>query len=369
MKILIINEDLELGGAESMAVELANTLTEDQSITVSFAAAMGPLCKRLNQEVSYYELPKYSLSTLIKIIKSLSMIIKNVKPDIIHSQAATMTVIAYLALKIARSKAINILTHHSRRFIKLPRPVAVYLLNTCADHVIAISESRFNELPQLGVNKDRMSLIPNFVDHEKINHTLSTYKKDVILEKLSVKSDSLIVTMIGRLKAEKRFDKFIKILATSSKDLQKPLVGLIIGDGPQRKQLEELAQKYSQDITILFLGYQNDVYQYLSITDVFLFPSEHPEVLPMVLIEALSAGIPVICSNIPGNRDIISDGYNGFVIDDSEDTYKHYLMKILDDRELSQKLSHNGHKTAHDKFDKKVVVQNIISLYKGLLSI
>jgi glycosyltransferase involved in cell wall biosynthesis len=367
MNVLIVNEDLELGGAESMAVELANALAEKETITVFFAAASGPLRKRLNQKVRYYELPKYTFSGSVRIINTLSKAIREVKPDIIHSQAATLTVLAYLSLKKARSQAVNILTHHSRRFIKIPRPVAVYLLNTCANHIIAISESRFKELPQLGIKKDAISLVPNFVDYEQINHKIATYQAGAVREKLDIADDSFIITMIGRLKAEKRFDRFIKIVAASSRYIEKPLVGLIIGDGAERKSLEELAYKYSQDVTIRFLGYQSDIYQYLSITDVFLFPSEHPEVLPMVIIEALAAGVFVICSNISGNRDIINHGSEGYLVDGSDDEYVRYLSEVLHDRELAHKISRNGQMKVQKKFDKKIVVQNIISLYEQLV--
>jgi glycosyltransferase involved in cell wall biosynthesis len=174
--------------------------------------------------------------------------------------------------------------------------------------------------------------------------------------------------MIGKLIPKKRFDKFIEIIALCSKKLKKEVVGLIIGEGPMRKKLEVLARNYSKKVKIYFLGYQEGIYKYLSISNIFLFPSEHHEVLPMGLIEASASGIPIICSNIPGNNDIVRDGYNGFLINGSEKEYIDCINRILNNDGLTLKMSRNGIKMAKSKFDRNIVVNNVILQYKKLLN-
>ena len=365
IKVLIINESLRLGGAESMSVELANALIEND-VKTYFTSASGPLKERLNKNIDFFEIPKFSIFSVKKIIDSLSKIISMVKPNIIHSQGATLSILAGISAYKIRLNPVKILTHHSRKFTRLPSFLSVYLLNKYCDHIIAISQSKYNELAQMKVFPSKISLIPNFVDCSQINRQVNSFNRRAICQKLNIPEGSYVIIMIGRLIPSKRFDKFIKILAQCSEKLNKKVTGLIIGDGPERKNLEQIAISYSNKVKILFLGYQNNIYKYLSISNLFLFPSEY-EVLPMALIEASAMGVPVVCSNIPGNNDIVKNGYSGFLVSDSEEEYSNYILKILNDRNLALKISNNEIKIVKEKFDKGVVVNNIISLYKKLI--
>jgi len=367
MKVLIINESLSLGGAESMSVELANALV-GKNIKTFFTSAFGPLVNRLNKKIIFYEIPRYNLFSILEIINKLSKIIFKIKPDIIHNQGATLSVLTGMALKKSKLKSINILTHHSRTFTRLPHFLAVHLLNKYCDHIIAVSQSKYNELQQTGIPIHKISLIPNFIDYELIYKNICSYSEGAICNQLNIFQDNYIITMVGRLIHTKRFDKFIKILAQCSTKLNKDVVGIIIGEGPMRKKLEELARSYSKNVKIYFLGYQRDIYRYLSISNIFLFPSEHDEVLPMVLIEALASGVPIICSNIPGNNDVVRDGYNGFLVNGSDKEYVNCINKILNNDDLALEMSRNGIKMARSKFDKDIVISNIISQYKKLLN-
>jgi len=364
MKILIINESLNLGGAESMSVELANALV-GKKIKTYFASAPGPLLKRLNKNIIFFEIPKYNLFSINKIVNKLFNIILEIKPDIIHNHGATISIFVGIALKRSKLNSVNIITHHSRKFTRLPKILAVGLLNKYCDHIIAISQSKFNELQKMGFYINKLSLIPNFVDCDLINKYINSFDKESIYQQLDISRDSYIITMIGRLIPTKRFDKFIEIIALCSTKLKKEIVGLIIGEGPMQKNLDELSRNYSDKVKIYFLGYQKNVYKYLSISNIFLFPSEH-EVLPMGLIEASASGIPIICSNIPGNNDIVRDGYNGFLVNGSEKEYCNYILGLFNNKKLLEKMSNNGINRAREFFDKNLIIDKILSLYKKL---
>ena len=361
MKVLIVNENLKLGGAESMSVELANTLVE-KKIEVYFASSIGPLVKRLKANIDFFEIPNFHMLSIRKIIHTLSKIISKIKPDIIHSQGATIATLVGISTHKVHSSPFKILTHHNKKFIRAPRFLATYLLNKYCDHIIAISLSKYNELQRLGIFHSKISLIPNFVDCDQINSQINSLNKNLIRQELNISKNNYVITMIGRLIPSKRFDKFIKILAQFSTKSKKEPVGLIIGNGPGQKKLENLAHYYSDKVKIFFLGYQSDIYKYLSISDVFLFPSEY-EVLPMALIEASAMGVPIVCSNVPGNNDVVKEGQNGFLISDSEEEYASHILKILNDNDLALKMSNNGIKIAKNEFDKKKIVDKIISLY------
>jgi glycosyltransferase involved in cell wall biosynthesis len=366
IRVLIINETLQLGGAESLSVELANALVE-QRMEVYFASFSGPLTKRLNPKIIFFEIPKYSLLSAKKIIDNISKIILEVNPNIIHSHGATLAVLTGISAHEIGSKSIKILTRHSRRPSRLPSFLATYLLNKYCDHIIAISNIWKQNLQKMGISSEKISVIPNFIDCEYIDKYYNSFNKEDIYKELNLSEGEPIITMVGRLIPEKRFDRFIKIIYLCSEKMKIRLTGLIIGDGPERNKLEKLATNYIDRVNIIFLGYQNDVYKYLFISNVFLFPSKE-EVLPMALIEATAAGVPIVCSNILGNSDIVMHNYNGFLVNDKEEEYANFIIKILTDKDLATELSNNGKEIARKKFDKKIVINQVVSLYERLIN-
>jgi glycosyltransferase involved in cell wall biosynthesis len=119
---------------------------------------------------------------------------------------------------------------------------------------------------------------------------------------------------------------------------------------------------------IIAVGYTSDVAKYLAISDVFLFPSKK-EGLPTCVLESISMGVPVITMNSRGNNDIITDGYNGFLIEPTlniDDTIKeiiHAIEKIYMDNDLKIELSNNALKDR-----KEVSRQKFIEEHKLLYS-
>jgi UDP-N-acetylglucosamine:LPS N-acetylglucosamine transferase len=128
MIVLIVNEACSLGGAENMSIKLANSLIE-RNLQVYFIAAPGPLSKILDKNIPLFKINKFNILNMISIINDLSKIIKKIKPDIIHCQGATLSVLVGVALKKNKLKSINILTHHSNKFLRLPQSLSFYLLN------------------------------------------------------------------------------------------------------------------------------------------------------------------------------------------------------------------------------------------------
>jgi len=193
MKVLVVNETLNLGGAESISVEMANALIEE-NIETYFSSALGPLFERLNKGIVFYEIPKYRILSTIHVINALEKIISKIQPDIIHSHGATVSVMSGIALKRSKVKAVNILTHHIRKFVRLPQWLSVYLLNKYCDRIIAISQSKFNGLRQEGFSASKLALIPNFVNCDFINRYLDTHEKEKIFDQLNISQNNPVIT-------------------------------------------------------------------------------------------------------------------------------------------------------------------------------
>lgn len=87
----------------------------------------------------------------------------------------------------------------------------------------------------------------------------------------------------------------------------------------------------------------------------------------MTLIEASAVGVPIVCSDIPGNREVVQDGANGLLAGPSDESYAEALARVLGDAVLAQRMASAGQQAALAKFDESVVVPKIISLYSTLV--
>ena len=367
LRILILNEDLGLGGVETMTVQLANSLSEQAECDVFVAAADGPLSARLLPAVCFNDIPKLRPPTIPALVTALSAVIAHVRPQIVHSQGASIAFLARIAARREHHLALNVLTRHSRETEKLPAFVGNRLMKWSCNHVIAISGSTHDDLRGAGFDSASLSLIPNFLDLEHISTALQRSSLQDTRDNLYIDGHRPIIAMTGRLIPAKRFDRFIQILADVGRFGGEKPVGLVIGEGVARPQLQALAAQHAETADIRFLGYQEDIYPFLAVSNAYLFPSEHPEVLPMALIEALAAGLPIICSDIPGNRDIITHGYNGLIVNGPNLAYAEQVIRVLQDQQLAGFLSNNACSTARQTYDRRAVVNNILQLYKELV--
>lgn len=369
MNIIIINETSDLGGAETMAIELANALSHVPGCQVSFVSARGMLIDRLDNGIRFIPISRYRLVNIFTLFFELRSIFKKNRFDIIHAQGATVGIIAGIAVRIFSPKTKVLITHHSSAFSRVPCFIANFLFKTIADKLIAISKARYNSFMSVGFSNKEVVLIPNFVDREHLFSQADPESITKLRDSLGVLENEKIIVGAGRLLSDKRFDIFIKTLIDCSRqapDIQ--IFGLILGDGPERKHLQDLVDRLTiPNLKLKLLGFQPNVATYFKMADIFLFTSEHEEVLPMCLIEATSLGTPIVCSDIPGNRDIVENEFNGFLVEPKRMNYSCFVLKLLRDSVLAKRFSANGSRKAQDAYDKDRVVADIVHLYGSIL--
>jgi glycosyltransferase involved in cell wall biosynthesis len=119
------------------------------------------------------------------------------------------------------------------------------------------------------------------------------------------------ITYIGRLVKIKGVDLLIRAVAEIAGE--KNVVLDVVGDGAERKALEELSEKLGTDENVHFHGQQADVGQFLKKSDIFVYPSVCQEVFGISIVEAMAYGLPCVANNVGGIPEIIEDGKNGFL--------------------------------------------------------
>lgn len=273
------------------------------------------------------------------------------KMDIIHVHHPFTS--GQLAIRYCRAQGIPLVfTNHTRydlyaqaylpmvpdalgdAFLKAYMPA---FCKAC-DLVIAPSAGLKNVLIGLGV-ETAIEVIPNGVDVQPFQ----TVKEPISRESLGFSKEDILLTYMGRIGPEKNLPFLLRSFAGIAKSYED--VGmLVIGDGPERENLEDRVRVMGMQERIKFTGMipYAELPAYLAAADVFTSASV-TEVHPLSVIEALAAGLPVVGIQSPGVGDIVQDGVTGFLAPEEDlAVFTAKLSRIITDHETREQMSQNA---------------------------
>ena len=116
---------------------------------------------------------------------------------------------------------------------------------------------------------------------------------------------------------------------------------MVCGRGPLKEELEALAREKGLTDWVRLMGYRNDIPAFYAMADVFVFPSFR-EGLSVSVMEAMASGLPVVCSRIRGNTDMVEDGVNGFLVEPGKPDTIAGALRLLNDSGKRQEISRNN---------------------------
>ncbi|RMF46115.1 MAG: glycosyltransferase family 1 protein [Anaerolineae bacterium] len=279
--------------------------------------------------------PKVSAS-LSYTVTALPLL-RRLHPDIIHAHellsAATTAVAAHhlwgwpLILTPHRSGTIGDVHRLHQKFLGAYRMRAQI---QAGSHFIAISEEIAHELREKGVAPQRIHYIPNGVDTQRFQPVASE-ERATLRQRLNL-PEGLLVIFSGRLDPEKRVAHLVDIWPQVRRVHPKANL-LILGEGSQRQALEAAAGE-----GIHFLGYVQNVPEYLAAADVFVLPSI-AEGISGAMLEAMSSGLPAVVTRVGAAPEVISDGNTGLLIPpDDPPALLAALLRLLGDPSLREVL-------------------------------
>ena len=186
--------------------------------------------------------------------------------------------------------------------------------------------------------------------------------KSLIRKELNIPEDAFVLYSIGELNENKNHQFVIDTLKDEL--LNNPnFYYVVAGRGKLEDYYKEYLEKEHLTNKILFLGFRTDARRLLYCADVFVFPSKR-EGLPVSVIEAMSAGLPIVATDIRGNHDLIKDGINGYLYPvDNKDIFKQRISALHNDKELRDKLGQEAYKNA-EIYSIEQVDPMIMGLYK-----
>ena len=166
-------------------------------------------------------------------------------------------------------------------------------------------------------------------------------------------SNALKILAVGRLTYQKGMEVLVKATVNLIENEKKDFIVIIVGEGTQRKILEDMIKEFHIGDYIKLVGIRNDVIDLMKEADIFVLPSRY-EGLSIAMIEAMAHGLPIIASDAPGIKTYIKNGINGllFPIEDHKALSKQ-IQKIAEDNELRKKLSAEGKVSFDNEFNMK----------------
>ncbi|WDQ18959.1 glycosyltransferase family 4 protein [Rhodopirellula sp. P2] len=217
-----------------------------------------------------------------------------------------------------------------------------------------------------GLDPAQFVVIPNGV--ESVCTTgLIEIDRDEAMSRLDVPPDRRLILAVGRLWPQKRIRDLIwsgELLATTHGNTTL----VIIGDGPQRDELVRHRDAVSSPLHVRFAGQRDDIAELLPHADLFWIASEY-EGQSNAVIEAMLAGLPVIASDIPGNRDLVIEGETGWLFPlGDEAALVRRSLSALNDPEECQRISERARQRIVTEFSLGAMVERHIELYVRLLS-
>ena len=356
------------GGSGVLATELGKALA-DKGHNIHFITYQQPVrLSGFHTNIFYHEVrvPTYPLfdyppyetalaSTMVDVVNNNDIDLLHVHYAIPHAAAAYM---AKQILAKQHKKVPVITTLHGTDITLVGRdktysPVVTFSMEE-SDVLTAVSDNlREETYKNFSISKE-IEVIHNFVDVARFN------KKPVdAFKKLVSPQGEKIIVHASNFRKVKRVDDVVKTFLLIQEQL--PCKLLLIGDGPERPEIESMARDCKSFEAVKFLGKQEQMEDILPIADLFLLTSEY-ESFGLAALEAMAAEVPVISTNAGGLPEININGYCGYMSDvgDVEDMSRNAL-KILSDEKTLKQFKANALAQAK-KFD----IQNIVPQYEQL---
>jgi N-acetyl-alpha-D-glucosaminyl L-malate synthase BshA len=368
MKIAIVCYPT-FGGSGVVATELGLELAH-RGHEIHFITYRQPVrLALLNPNVHYHEVnvPEYPLfhyqpyelalsSKLVDMVKLYKIELLHVHYAIPHAYAG------YMAKQMLKDEGIIIpmvTTLHGTDITLVGnhpfyKPAVSFSINK-SDIVTSVSQSLKEDTYNLFNIKKEIHVIPNFIELDKIrNESLISCQRSVMAKK-----EERIVTHISNFRKVKRIPDIIKIFYKIQEKIPAKL--MMVGDGPEKAKAEQLCEDLGIQDKVIFFGNSNEIDQILSLSDLFLLPSE-TESFGLAALEAMAWSVPVISSNSGGLPEVNFDGVSGYLsnVGDVEKMAENAL-KILESDETLNQFRTNALEVAK-QFD----IKNILPLYENL---
>lgn len=348
-KVLLLTTTLKFGGAERLTVDLAKALAGRRQYHPIICSLLtgGELNEELAEtNIEHCALKLKNPKNIIRNLFEMRRAIKKIQPDIIHT---TQSASDFYGSVAAIGLKIPVISHIHNPDMPQPfsRKIARFLTSLFFINSFIVSEEERTKslLKMLPSAKKRMHIIHNAVDQKNLSLPVNFEKKSY-REKFFIPEGKLVIGAAGRLVWEKGFDLLLHAFKMSL-EKNPNLFLVLVGAGPEEEKLKKMAANLNLLDEMVFAGYQKNIAPIMSLFDIFIMSSKM-EAFPIVAIEAMHLGLPLIITDRLSSKNIFSPA--AIVVPCSIEGLTEGILKLADDEELRKTMAAKSKKMAENEF-------------------
>ncbi|MFM9966160.1 MAG: glycosyltransferase [Planctomycetaceae bacterium] len=364
-KLMLLIPTLDQSGAEKQLTLLACRLPRDEfDVHVVALTRGGPFAEELARHgVRVTVLGKRWKFDPVAMWR-LRKLIAAEQPDIVHSWLFAAN--AYGRLVVGRRMQPRPKLIVSERCVDVWKAGWQLWLDhkliARTDRLVGNSVAVAEFYQSLGFPPERITVIHNGIDIPEP----TPFDRDALLAELEIPRGSPVIGFVGRMAKQKRVDDLVFAMALVA-ILQPDPHLLLVGDGPERDKLMKFARDVDIDHHTRFTGHRADAALLLRIMDLFWIASDF-EGQSNSVMEAMAAGLPVIASDIPANRELVIDGETGFFVKVGDRVgFQQFADRLLADPELARRLGEAGRERMRQHFSIDNMVAAHARMYREVL--
>lgn len=359
---------LDVGGAEMLAARLARRLRDRYRFVFACLDGVGPLGEELQREGFSVQLigRKRGLDWFCPL--RLARVLRNHNVDVLHAHQYTPFFYG-LTARLRGPRRPIVFTEHGRHQPDYPRRKRIFanrLLVSGRDRLLGVGAAvRQALIDNEGLPAGRVEVLYNGID---VNAFAPIANRALAHAGNGAAKKELVVVQVARL-------DYLKDHLTAIRTIERvvrhyPSTRLVlIGDGPEREVIEATMRQLRVADKVQILGTRNDVASQLTNADLFLLTSIS-EGIPLTVLEAMAAGLPVVATDVGGLREIVVENETGFLAPARDDELlAQHIVRLAADSDLRRRLGDAGRKRAQQFFDEQRMCDEYGRIYEDLCSV
>ena len=361
IRVLQLITSLPVGGAEDLVAAIVSGLDPNQFQVQ--AATIGPM-GAVGQELTRAGYPVLSLGLDLKrtpfsrIVADVRGLLREVKPDILHTHLYHPNLYGRLASLGMGLKGVVASVHNSYTRVKFHRCLWNFLLSGVTDKVLVSSPRVWQDVHTWDrVPARKLEVFP---------YGIRLHDLDISLDPATIRAEldlaGFILGVVGRLEEQKGHRFLLAALPELAREIPELHV-ILVGEGRQGESLRRQAEELGVGPLVRFLGTRRDLPHLLKAMDLFIQPSLW-EGLPLALLMAMGAGLPVVGTQVSGISEIIEDGVNGQLVPPGDSqALAAAVAEMYRQPELRARMGKAARETVTESYSHEAMLQRLEGIY------
>ena len=317
MRILLLSTSMGMGGADqqllSAAIGLRDRGHEVRIVSLTPLGEMGARARAAGLSTESLGMQRgiadpRGLTRLVRLVRAW-------RPAVLHSHMLHANLMARAVRLFAPVPAVVSTIHNIYEGGRL-RMLGYRLTNGLVDHVTIISQAAADRFVREGiVPASLLEVVPNGVDTDRYR-SVPPGARERLRQSVGLGAEFAWLA-VGRFEAAKDYPNMLRAFARVREE-QPGAVLLLVGRGSLQAETEALAATLGLEGRVRFVGTREDVPEFMTVADGYVMSSAW-EGMPMVLLEAAAAGLPIVATRVGGNQEVIRDGATGFLVPPGDD--------------------------------------------------